>query len=137
MCSSDLPRTVEQAKIYDNLVQELGKEVGIVISMEIDKEVALKRTTSRLVCSACGTSYNKEVLELTPKIDGFCDKCGHTLEVRGDDNALTFTKRFDTYVTETKPLIDYYRQKGNLIELKIEEQDSAQTIFEKIKSIIG
>ena len=33
-------------------------------------------TLSRMICSACGTSYNSEVLELSPKNAGFCDKCG-------------------------------------------------------------
>ena len=131
------PRNVEQAKIYANLVQELGKEVGLVIFMDIDRELALKRTLSRIVCTACGASYNREVLELNPKIDGFCDKCGHSLVVRSDDSSEVFVNRFDTYLNQTKPLIDYYRKQGNLRELKIEEHDSAQDVFKKIKSIIG
>lgn len=131
------PRNVEQAKIYDNLMQELGKDIGIVIFMEVDRELALKRTLGRMICSTCGTSYNRDVPELMPKIDGFCDKCGHTLEVRSDDSRETFVNRFDTYIRETKPLVDYYRQRGLLRELNIEESDSAQDVFEKIKSIIG
>lgn len=131
------PRNVEQAKIYDNLIYELGKDIGLVIFMDIDRELALQRTISRIVCSACGASYNKQVPELTPKIDGFCDKCGHTLKVRSDDSIETAVSRFDTYLEQTKPLIDYYNQRGILREIKIEEQDSAQDVFEKIKSIIG
>ena len=131
------PRNVEQAKIYDNLIQELGKEVGLVIFMDIDRELALKRILSRIVCSTCGASYNKEVPELTPKIDGFCDKCGHTLEIRSDDTIETATTRYDTYITQTKPLIDYYNQRGILREIKIKDQERAQDVFEKIKSIIG
>jgi adenylate kinase len=131
------PRNVEQARIYDNMIQELGKEIGIVIFIDIDRELALKRTMGRLVCSACGTSYNKNILELSPKIDGFCDKCGHTIQVRSDDCAETFTNRFDTYLEQTKPLIDYYKERGILREIKLEEQDSVQDVFSKIKSIIG
>ena len=37
------PRNVEQAKIYDTMMHELGKDVGTVIFMDIDKELALKR----------------------------------------------------------------------------------------------
>ena len=131
------PRNVEQAMIYDNLMQDLGKNIGVVIFMDIDQEVTLKRTLSRIVCSACGASYNKEVLELSPKIDGFCDKCGHTLQVRSDDGIETARARFNTYLTQTRPLIDYYRGKGLLRELKVEESDSAEDVFNKIKSIIG
>ena len=131
------PRNVEQAMIYDNLMRDLGKNVGVVIFMDIDQELALKRTVGRIVCSACGASYNKEVVELSPKIDGFCDKCGHTLQVRSDDGIETARARFNTYLTQTRPLIDYYRGKGLLRELKVEESDSAEDVFNKIKSIIG
>lgn len=131
------PRSVEQAQIYDHLMQELRKDVGVVIFMDIDREVALNRTLSRIVCSACGTSYNRLVPGLQPKIDGFCDKCGHTLEVRSDDNPEVFVNRFDTYLRETKPLIDYYQQKGILRQIKVESTDSTQDVFEKIKLIIG
>lgn len=130
------PRTVEQALVYDNLIQELRKEIGVVIFMDIDKELALTRTLSRMVCPACGASYNKEVASLNPKIAGFCDKCGYTLEVRSDDTEETFMNRFNTYLAQTKPLIDYYQQKGILKELKVESNDSTQDVFIKIKEII-
>lgn len=131
------PRNLEQAKIYDNLMQELGKDIGIVIVMDIDENLALQRTLNRVVCTACGSSYNKEVPELNPKIDGFCDKCGHILEVRSDDSAETFVNRFETYLRETKPLIEYYKQRGILREIKIEADASTQDIFEKIKLLIN
>lgn len=131
------PRNVEQAKIYDDLLNDLGMNIGLVIFMDIDKELALKRTLSRIVCSACGASYNKDNSGLVPKIEGFCDKCGHTLKVRSDDSIETAKVRFDTYLEQTKPLVQYYEQRGILKSLKVEENDSAQDVFEKIKSIIG
>jgi len=131
------PRNVEQAIIYDNMIKELGINIGVVISMDISQELAIKRTMGRIVCSACGTSYNKEVLELKPKIDGFCDKCGHTLKVRSDDNVETAKIRFNTFLTQTKPLIEYYRNKGVIREIKIDESTSSGDVFNLIKSIIG
>lgn len=131
------PRNVEQAVIYENMIQELGKSVGTVIFMDIDRDITLKRTLSRMVCSACGASYNKEVSELRPKNDGFCDKCGHNLSVRSDDSLETAMNRYNTYLTSTQPLIEYYRNKGILREIKVEEIDSTQAVFNKIKSIIG
>lgn len=131
------PRNVEQAVIYENMIQELGKSVGTVIFMDIDRDITLKRTLSRMVCSACGASYNKEVSELRPRNDGFCDKCGHNLSVRSDDSLETAMNRYNTYLTSTQPLIEYYRNKGILREIKVEEIDSTQAVFNKIKSIIG
>ena len=56
------PRNVSQAKIYNDLLKELNKDVGVVIYMSIDEELALSRTLSRLTCSSCGASYNNSVL---------------------------------------------------------------------------
>ena len=131
------PRSMEQALEYDNILLNLNKEIGNVIYMDIDKEVALKRTLSRVVCSKCGETYNLENINLKPKKDGICDKCGCDLKVRTDDNESTFLKGFETYLNQTKPLIDYYNQRGILIQIKIEEQDSILDVFNKIKSIIG
>lgn len=131
------PRNVEQAMIYENLVNELGKEVGIVIFMDIDKEIALKRTISRMICGTCGTSYNTAQENLKPTIDGVCDKCGHVLKVRSDDNEETFNNRFNTYINATKPLIEYYQNKGILKTIKINETDTVNDIFNKIKELIN
>ena len=131
------PRNVEQAKIYDTMMHELGRDIGTVIFMDIDKELALKRTVGRLICSSCGASYNKDVESLKPKMDGICDKCGHTITVRKDDTLETARVRYDTYMKETAPLIEYYRQKGILKELKINENDTTEDVFNKIKILIG
>ena len=130
------PRNLEQALVYDNLLRELGIEIGTVIFMDIDMELALKRTMSRMVCSACGASFNKNDINLSPKIEGICDKCGHLLKVRSDDNEETFVNRFNTYVNSTKPLLQYYKDKGNLKDIKINESDSVNDIFNKIKEMI-
>ena len=131
------PRNVEQAKIYDTMMHELGRDVGSVIFMDMDRELALKRTVGRLICSSCGASYNKDVESLKPKIDGICDKCGHSLTVRSDDTLETAMVRYDTYMKETAPLIEYYSEKGNLKELKIYENDTTEDVFNKIKILIG
>lgn len=131
------PRNVSQAKIYNDLLKELNKDIGVVIYMSIDEELALSRTLSRLTCSSCGASYNSSVLELKPKIDGICDKCGHTLRVRSDDNRETFLNRFDTYVRETKPLIDYYNNLSVLKTINVGADKSADDIFNEIKDILN
>ena len=58
------PRSVLQSKIYEDLLLELNKEIGIVIYMDIDKDLALERTLSRLICSSCGASYSSELVQL-------------------------------------------------------------------------
>ena len=130
------PRNVTQAKIYENLLKELNKDLGSVIFLDIDKSLALERTLSRIVCPNCGASYNLNIESLKPIKEGICDKCNNTLKIRSDDNKETFLNRFDTYINNTKELIDYYDKLDVLSRIKINKEDSAQDIFNEIKKII-
>ena len=110
------PRNVNQAIVYDKLLEELDFDLGKVILLDIDKDVAMQRALSRLVCSKCGLSYNLLNKELSPVKEGICDSCGSPLKSRSDDNEETFINRFNTYMNETFPLVDYYEQKNNLVK---------------------
>ena len=104
------PRNVNQAIVYDKLLEELDFDLGKVILLDIDKDVAMQRALSRLVCSKCGLSYNLLNKELSPVKEGICDSCGSPLKSRSDDNEETFINRFNTYMNETFPLVDYYEK---------------------------
>ena len=130
------PRNINQAKIYSDLLKELNMDPGVVIFFDIDKERALKRTLSRIVCSECGSSYNLLVSELKPKKEGMCDRCGHSLNTRNDDNEKTFVHRFDTYINSTKELIDYYTKEGLLHKVKVLDKP-ASVIFEEVEKVIN
>jgi len=131
------PRNLEQAIIYENLLKEINKDLGVVIFLDIDKELAMKRTLSRIICSNCGTSYNLIVESLKPKKENICDKCSFDLKVRSDDNEKTFINRFDTYVEKTQSLIDYYKSKNVLEVVSVLENKSALDIFGEIEEIIN
>lgn len=130
------PRTLNQAEKYDELLSKLGKDLGVVIYINIDKEMAMKRACSRITCPKCGKIYNKYSNEMKPKQDGICDDCGVSLTQRLDDSEETFIKRFDEYVNKTMPLYDYYKNKGvleviNAHESKYETFDEAVKIIER------
>lgn len=131
------PRNLEQAVEYDKIMSNINKNIDVVIYMDIDRELALKRTLSRRICSKCGQTYNLLVENLRPLVENFCDKCGHELCIRTDDNVDTFNKGFDLYLEQTTPLIHYYEKRGILRKIKIEDEDLVQDVFNKIKSIIG
>ena len=130
------PRNLKQAEIYNDLLTELHYDRGVVIFFDIDKNIALKRTISRIVCPNCGTSYNLNVEELKPQKSGICDKCNHELKTRSDDNEETFIQRFDTYINNTKDLIEYYEKLGILHRIDVAEK-SAEAIFEEVKDILN
>ena len=128
------PRNINQAKDYDKLLEELSFDMGKVIYLSIDKMTATKRAMSRVVCSNCGATYNLTNPDLSPVREGICDSCDSKLVVRSDDNEETFKSRFDTYMKETYPLIEYFKNKNNLIE--IDASKSPNEIFEEIKKVI-
>ena len=108
------PRNIKQAKLYDDLLVKLGKDEGVVIVLDLDKEIAKKRIVGRRICPNCGAVFNDYIKEALPKVDNLCDYCHHSLIKRDDDNEDTFNKRYAIYENETKPLIEYYKNKGIL-----------------------
>jgi len=129
------PRNLNQASTFDKLLEELGYDEGIVIFLDVDREVALSRMKSRMVCPKCGMSYNTSTRDLSPVREGLCDNCGGTLKVRNDDTEETFIGRFDTYMKETYPLIEYYQNKNNLVKIDVNNK-SADTVFEEVTKVI-
>ena len=129
------PRTLTQAEIYNKLLEELNYDKGVVIFFDIDKERALKRTLSRIICSSCGSSYNLLVDELKPKKENICDRCGHELNTRADDTEEVFINRFDTYINSTKDLIEYYKKAGLLHRIEVLDKPASE-IFEEVKRVI-
>ena len=67
-----------------------------------------------MLCRECGSVYNTLTGVNTPTKENICDKCGGSLYKRSDDNAESFKTRYDTYLEKTKPLIEFYKEKGNL-----------------------
>lgn len=127
------PRNIEQAKLFDELLNSINNKVDYVIYLKIDKELAAKRILGRISCSNCGKVYNDQIKMSMPKQDGLCDICNTALSKRNDDNEITFNKRFDTYINETEPLLDYYKDKLYIID---SSQDKYE-IFKQIENIIG
>ena len=108
------PRTIEQAKKYDELSLKLNINLDCVISLNVDYDTLMKRIVGRLVCEYCGSVYNTLTGVNTPKKDGICDKCGKKLYKRSDDNEDSFKTRYETYLEKTKPLLDFYNKKNLL-----------------------
>ena len=129
------PRNRTQAEIYDNLLKELEFDSSLVIFLDIDKETALNRIKSRMVCPKCGMSYNLSTPDLSPVRAGLCDSCSSELKVRTDDTEETFISRFDTYMKETYPLIEYYQSKNNLVRIEVKDK-TPDEIFNEAKKVI-
>ncbi len=128
------PRTLSQAKLYDQMLEKTNKKIDCIFCLEIDKETAYKRTVGRLTCKNCQTVYNDLYEETKPLINDICDKCGGSLIRRDDDNVDAFEVRFQNYILSTKPLLDYYGHKDNFY--KINSSINKEYTFKQITKII-
>ena len=106
------PRTLPQAEALDNLTKEINRPIDVVINLDCDEKELVRRISGRRVCKNCGAPYHIETLK--PQVEGVCDLCGGPLYQRNDDNEDALKVRLSHYVNQTKPLLDYYEEKGLL-----------------------
>ena len=129
------PRNVDQAIAYDKILEELNKDIGIVIVLDIDKEIAKSRISGRISCPNCGKIYNLNNKDMLPKVDGMCDICNTELKRRVDDNPDTYDERYNIYLEKTAPLIDYYKDRG--IVYTVSASGSVDETHEQVKKVLG
>jgi adenylate kinase len=128
------PRTVEQAHLYDELLKKLNKDLGVVIVLDVDKEIAAKRIAGRRSCPKCNAIYNVNNPEMAPKQEGICDICNEKLIQRPDDTEETYNTRYNLYIEKTKPLIDYYEARGKVYHV---DSNESRRAFEGVEAIIN
>ncbi|MEA1959164.1 MAG: adenylate kinase [Chloroflexota bacterium] len=109
------PRTLEQAKALDKALSEKGQSIDRVFYINVSTDELVRRLGGRFICRDCQAPYHQ--VSSPPKVEGKCDKCGGELYQRTDDNPETVRKRIDVYISETSPLIGYYKQADKLVEI--------------------
>lgn len=108
------PRTLAQAELL-----EKQKKIGKSILVDVSDEEAIRRITSRRICSKCKASFN--TIYIKPKKEGICDKCSGKLMMREDDQPEAASKRLDDYHRLTEPVIRFYDKKGVLLRVNGEQ----------------
>jgi adenylate kinase len=96
------PRTVDQARALDRLIDERGKGPLIVVDIAVPEGELVRRLASRRICSTCGDNAG-------PNDGQTCLKCGGELIQRPDDSESVVLERLKVYARSTKPLVDFYR----------------------------
>lgn len=127
------PRTILQAEQLDKFLEENGQKLDAVINFEVGHDTLMTRLTGRRVCRQCGASYH--IVNIPPKTEGICDRCGGELEQRKDDTPETAEKRIEVYEESTAPLIGYYTATGALKNFNAEKDHDV--VFREIVSEIG
>ena len=99
------PRTINQAKNLDNLLNKSNQKLDYIFFFNVNKDEIIKRIEGRKI-----------------------------LEKRSDDDTKTILKRYDIYMKETKPVLDFYSLKEGFYE--IDGNLNIEQITNKIEDIL-
>lgn len=121
------PRTLEQAKALESV------DFDKVLYYHINDEVAIARIAGRRTCEKCSAIYHLQ--NKLPKQAGICDLCQGKLIQRNDDSEHVMKTRLIAYHEKTKPLLDYYQEKGLIV--KINAMSSVEEIFKETLFAVG
>jgi len=104
------PRTIPQAEAIETF-----KKIDKVLNFVASEEEILNRLGGRRTCRKCGGIFH--IKNIPPKVSGVCDNCGGELYQREDEKPEAVKIRMTEYNEKTKPLIDYYSNKGLLANI--------------------
>ncbi len=128
------PRTAPQAEALDAMLRELDKgQVDTVPCIDVPAEELVRRLTGRRTCRAQGHIFHE--MFNPPKNPGICDFDGSELYQREDDSVETVTNRIEVYSKQTRPLIEYYQQRGVLVPINGDQ--SIEAVFEEIMTALS
>lgn len=122
------PRTLEQAELFDKLLEKLKFNLKKVLYIDIPLAEILRRLTGRRSCVKCGSVFHVQFN--LPKKEGICDNCGEPLRQRHDDTEGVIKVRYGVYEKQTSPLIDYYKKSGKLAHI-----DGTKPVTEVFKEV--
>jgi adenylate kinase len=122
------PRTIRQAEALAAF-----SSVDKVVNFDIPDSVILERLGGRRVCRKCG--HNFHILFDKPAKEDVCDHCGGEVYIRDDDRPEAIQKRLEVYRSQTLPLINYYRQKGLLLD--VDAKPAIDKVVENFKRCLG
>ena len=125
------PRNVQQANNLEAILNEFNQKIGHIIFLNVSRETVEKRIMGRMTCDKCHMTlnefFNKEQIELHP--------CGKEFLIkREDDNLEIIIDRYDTYMSMTKPVLEFYSKNVNFTE--IDGKLEIEQITNKINDIL-
>ena len=126
------PRNLAQAKALTGIFNELGLRDYKVINFELDDDELVRRMSNRLVCKNDGRIFSTEIDGIA--LGGPCPVCGGELYQRDDDKEETVRKRIKVYHISTAPVIDYYNDRG--VVVNIDANSSIDVVNREIKLLL-
>jgi adenylate kinase len=126
------PRTLAQAKVFDELVKGTDLEVQLVVNLHLPFDVLTDRITGRRICRNCKDIYH--IVSKPSKVEGVCDVCGGELYQRKDDTVESLKTRLEGYCANALPILDYYADKG--IVGIIDADQSREDVWKDVEKML-
>ncbi len=123
------PRTIPQADALAEMT-----DLDCVLNLVISNEEVVERLSGRRMCPSTGRIYH--ILFNPPKVEGKDDDTGEDLIQRDDDKEEAIKHRLEVYAAQTQPLIDYYKNKGLIRDVKTSNAMQPEEVFEAVKNAL-
>ncbi|MDR0387335.1 MAG: adenylate kinase [Treponema sp.] len=122
------PRTIAQAEALASF-----SKTDAAVNFDIPDSSILERLGGRRVCRKCGRNFH--VIFNNTKKEGVCDYCGGEIYTRDDDKPEAVQKRLEVYRVQTAPLIEFYRNKGILLD--VDARPGVDEVVENFKRALA
>ncbi|MCB0875220.1 MAG: adenylate kinase [Solirubrobacterales bacterium] len=127
------PRTVGQAEALGGEMEDLGRGITAAVLIDVSDEEVVRRLGGRRTCARNGHVFHVEFDP--PKNEGVCDVCGSRLIVRDDDEPEVIRHRLETYHEKTKPLVDFYEERGVL--RRVDGELEPEEVGNRIRALLA
>lgn len=129
------PRTLQQAQSLEAFLSSKGQSLGLVVNLEVPREVLEARIVGRRTCSNydCAAIYHLETRP--PLVEGVCDRCGSKLKRRADDTAEAFRSRMLEFDATFQPMLAHFKGRPNY--RSVDGNRSAEAVFESLVQLFG
>jgi adenylate kinase len=129
------PRNLSQATALEQLLKQVGQPLDAVVLMQVDNDELVRRIGGRRTCRNCGRVFN--VFTSPPAPGETCPKTGaaHDLFQRPDDTEATVVERLKVYDEKTRPLAQFYEQRGLL--QRINAQGDLDVVTARLEAVLS
>ena len=121
------PRNESQAEALDEMLEEIGAELGAAVALEAPDDLLVERLSGRRTSEATGRIYH---VEYDPPPENSEEDPGPFIQ-RKDDTEEALRRRLKIYHEHTEPLKGYYAERGILATV-----DATQSIPEVTEDIL-
>ncbi len=127
------PRNHNQAEALEEALERRSRKLDKVVFINVPEPELVRRLGQRYLCGQCQAPHT--VVDSQMSADQGCRHCGGELYQRVDDGPEPVRRRVQVYQAETLPLLDFYRERGLLVD--IPGMDTVEEVNKRVLAALG